>query len=113
MELLKITDTDNLTFQKYISLYETIKTSGFVKNYTADAYRDMLNLYMKYVSPAHNFTHWCGDCRMQLVTRLYDWYNAQSIPDTSVVDIQQPSVMQDIETPVKKTRTRKKNKDGQ
>ncbi len=103
MELL-ITETDKAIFEKHISLYETATKSGFVKNFTQEIYRELLYLYMKYITPKHQFSHWCGDCRVLLVKQLYGWYI-----DTSIEKIH-TSIESDItlpEEPVKKKRGRK------
>lgn len=114
MELLKITEQDRQLFEKYKPLNETIRTGGFVRNYTAEAYTHLIYLYSRYISPSHTFTHWCSDCRFQLVQQLYLWYEKQNYEMTTQEQDKDVSVLNDIEidAPIKK-RGRKKKTDGQ
>lgn len=82
MEIL-ITEQDHNKFKKYYELFETAKNSGFVRNYTTEAYNDMLGMYIKYVNHTHTFAHWCGDCRLQLVMQLYNWYEKNNKSEKS------------------------------
>jgi hypothetical protein len=80
-----ITEEDRLLFEKYAELNETAKRSGFVRNYTTEAYANILYLYVKYVSEKQQFSHWCSDCRLQLVKQLYTWYDNYLINHAEVV----------------------------
>ena len=70
---MAILNEDLLVLKENFTLYQTASKSGFVKNYSILVYRQLLNLYTKYVSAQHSYSHWCGDCRFDLVLRLYGW----------------------------------------
>jgi hypothetical protein len=108
MEFL-ISQEDQIIFEKYQSLYDTIKSSGFVRNYTIQAYKDMIYLYTKYITASHSYTHWCGDCRLQLVKHLYTWYEKQLLDnaDRVIKEIVEAVGENENVEPVKKKRGRK------
>lgn len=72
-----ITDDDLQLLKDNYALYKTATKSGFVKNYSAESYKTLIYLYEKYINKDHSFTHWCGDCRFELVLRLYRWAEDQ------------------------------------
>ena len=69
-----MTQEDYELFKKHMPLYESYKKHAFIRNYSKEVYSELLHLYVTYVSPKHNFSHWCSSCRMELVNYLYGWY---------------------------------------
>jgi hypothetical protein len=69
-----MTPEDLELFKKHMPLYESYKKHAFIRNYSKEVYTEMIHLYTTYVSPKHNFSHWCSSCRMELVNYLYGWY---------------------------------------
>jgi hypothetical protein len=68
-----ISQEDLITLKENYSMYQTASKSGFVKNYSIEIYRKLIDLYKRNISEQHSFSHWCGDCRFDLVLRLYNW----------------------------------------
>jgi elongation factor P hydroxylase len=69
-----MTPEDFQLFKKHMPLYESYKKHAFIRNYDKEVYTEMIHLYTTYVSPKHNFSHWCSSCRMELVNYLYGWF---------------------------------------
>jgi hypothetical protein len=69
-----MTPEDLELFKKHMPLYESYKKHAFIRNYDKEVYTEMIHLYTTYVSPKHNFSHWCSSCRMELVNYLYGWF---------------------------------------
>jgi hypothetical protein len=72
MDILTNEEIKFLEDHKY--LYDMIIKAGYCKNYTKDVYNTLSDIHNKHISK-HNFTHWCGDCRLQLVKQVYIWYD--------------------------------------
>lgn len=89
-----ITPEDLIILKENYSLYETASRSGFVKNYSIQIYRSLLNLYSKYISSTHSYSHWCGDCRFDLVLRLYQW--AINQPEFKSLIENTPEVVEEV-----------------
>lgn len=90
MEIM--TPNDKLLFEKHIELYEQIKRHSFCKNYSIEVYHDLVELYTRYVSKSHNFSHWCTSCRMELVEVLYNWYSANTNEVPEIIAVADPVV---------------------
>ena len=93
-----MTQEDFDLFQKHMPLYESYKKHAFIRNYSKEVYSELLHLYVTYVSPKHNFSHWCSSCRMELVNYLYGWFTNEE--HTTWYKEQE-------QTPTPKKRTRK------
>lgn len=89
-----INEQDKQIFEEHYHLYEMLVKHSFIRNYTKETYTDLINLYTKYVSDKHNFSHWCSSCRSELVNHLYQWYinNKQNEP----VQVVETSEVQEV-----------------
>jgi hypothetical protein len=58
--------------EHYIN-YETVK-SGYVRNIDLPILKMYEHIYKTYVDSSYVFTIWCAGCRMDLITRLYSYY---------------------------------------
>jgi hypothetical protein len=92
-----MTPEDLELFKKHMPLYESYKKHAFIRNYSKEVYTEMIHLYTTYVSPKHNFSHWCSSCRMELVNYLYGWYTNEE----NTTWYREPEV---VAAPVKRTR---------
>lgn len=72
--------------------YNNYKTavSGFIRDIDASILRKYEDIYKTYVDAGFILTIWCGGCRMDLILRLYRYY--ESLP---------------IEEPILKTKKKK------
>jgi hypothetical protein len=59
---------------KNINNYETAK-SGFLRNLDLSIMKMYEHIYRKYIDPNFILTIWCGNCRMDMVLRLYAHYD--------------------------------------
>lgn len=63
--------------------YETAK-SGYVRDIDTDILRKYEHIYKTYVDASYVFTIWCGGCRMDLIKRLYAYYESLPIEETII-----------------------------
>jgi hypothetical protein len=73
MVILTNEEINFLEDNKY--LYEMIQKAGYCRNYTKEVYQSLSDIHIKHIGQ-HTYTHWCGDCRIQLVTIVYRWYDS-------------------------------------
>lgn len=59
---------------KHINNYETAQ-SGYVRNLDLDIMKMYEHIYRTYIDPNFILTIWCGFCRMDMVLRLYAYYD--------------------------------------
>lgn len=84
--------------------YETAQ-SGYVRNLDLPIMKMYEHIYRTYIDPNFILTIWCGGCRMDMVLRLYAYYEKVSYQDYNLL---QETI---IEEPQKK-RNRKPKTNG-
>ena len=80
--------------------YETA-ISGYLRNLDLTLMRTYEHIYRTYVDPSFILTIWCGHCRMDMVLRLYNYYN--SLPIENIIT----EVIEPEQVIIKKTRKKK------
>jgi len=119
MGIIMITEADKIIFEKYKDYYISFERNKYIKNYTKEVYQDLLSLYAKYVSPKHQFSHWCSSCRTELIVSLYRWYSinnqvlTEDVPQGTIeieqVITEEVKVEQLLDTAIKKKGRKKKS----
>jgi hypothetical protein len=74
--------------KEHYNNYETAQ-SGFIRNLDLSIMKMYEHIYRTYIDPNFILTIWCGNCRMDMVLRLYKHYE---------------KVLKDDETMVQKTK---------
>lgn len=69
--------------------YETAK-SGYVRNLDLSIMKMYEQIYRAYIDPNFILTIWCGNCRMDMVLRLYAHYEKVSEQDLTMTQIVEP-----------------------
>lgn len=59
--------------KEHYNNYETAK-NGYLRNLDLNIMKIYEHIYRTYVNPSFILTIWCGACRMEMVTRLYQYY---------------------------------------
>jgi len=59
--------------KEHYNNYETA-LSGYVRNLDLNIMKTYEHIYRKYIDPNFILTIWCGNCRMDMVLRLYAHY---------------------------------------
>jgi hypothetical protein len=62
-----------LFLKEHYNNYETA-LSGYVRNLDLNIMKTYEHIYRKYIDPNFILTIWCGNCRMDMVLRLYAHY---------------------------------------
>jgi len=70
--------------KEHYNNYETA-VSGFIRDIDASILRRYEDIYKKYVDAGFILTIWCGACRMDLILRLYRYY--ESLPIENIEPI--------------------------
>jgi hypothetical protein len=65
---------DRLYLKEHYNNYETSQ-SGYLRNLDLSIMKTYESLYRKYIDPNFILTIWCGNCRMDMVVRLYAHYH--------------------------------------
>jgi hypothetical protein len=97
-----ISAEDKVLFEKHQILFDSLNKHSFVRNYTKEVYHELISLYIKYVTPKHNFSHWCSSCRTELVHNLYTWYNANNADALPQIINEEPKINLAYKQPRKK-----------
>jgi len=89
--------------------YETA-ISGYLRNLDLTLMRTYEHIYRTYVDPSFILTIWCGHCRMDMVLRLYNYYN--SLPIENIISEkgekgEKSEVIETEQVIIKKTRKKK------
>ena len=63
--------------KEHYNNYETA-LSGFLRNLDLSIMKMYEHIYRTYIDPNFILTIWCGNCRMDMVLRLYKYY--ESLP---------------------------------
>lgn len=69
--------------KEHYNNYETA-LSGYVRNLDLPILRMYEHIYRIYLNPTFILTIWCGACRMEMMLRLYAYYN--KLPVIEVVN---------------------------
>jgi len=59
--------------KEHYNNYETAQ-SGFLRNLDLSIMKMYEHIYRTYIDPNFILTIWCGNCRMDMVLRLYKYY---------------------------------------
>ena len=86
--------------KEHYNNYETA-LSGYVRNLDLPVLKMYEHIYRLYLNPTFILTIWCGDCRMQMLLRLYKYYESLQIENKSIEVIEPKQVI------IKKTRKKK------
>ena len=86
--------------------YETAK-SGYVRNLDLPVLKMYEHIYRLYLNPTFILTIWCGDCRMQMLLRLYAYYIALPISEKGEIKNDLSEVIENQEVIIKKTKKKK------
>ncbi len=68
--------------------YETA-LSGYVRNLDLPVLKMYEHIYRLYLNNTFILTIWCGDCRMQMILRLYKYYESLPI-ENKIVEVIEP-----------------------
>ena len=63
--------------KEHYNNYETA-LSGYVRNLDLPVLKMYEHIYRKHLDANFVLTHWCGGCKMEMITRLYKYY--ESLP---------------------------------
>lgn len=69
--------------KEHYNNYETA-LSGYVRNLDLPILRMYEHIYRIYLNPTFILTIWCAACRMEMMLRLYAYYN--KLPEIEVVN---------------------------
>jgi hypothetical protein len=68
--------------------YETA-LSGYVRNLDLPVLKMYEHIYRLYLNNTFILTIWCGDCRMQMILRLYKYYESLPI-ENKIIEVIEP-----------------------
>jgi len=90
-----------------IENWETAK-NGFIRNLELDVLKMYEHIYRLYLDKNFVLTVWCGACKMDMITRLYTWYEQQ--PKSLPIENNEEAIITFIvEEPKKRGRKPKSN----
>lgn len=93
--------------KEHYNNYETA-LSGFLRNLDLSIMKMYEHIYRKYIDPNFILTIWCGNCRMDMVLRLYKYY--ENLPIENEISEKSEVVdNQEIIEPKKRGRKQKTN----
>ena len=75
--------------KEYYYNYETA-LSGYVRNLDLSIMKMYEHIYRTYIDPSFILTIWCGNCRMDMVLRLYAYYEKALEQDLTMTQITEP-----------------------
>jgi hypothetical protein len=96
--------------KEHYNNYETA-LSGFLRNLDLSIMKMYEHIYRTYIDPNFILTIWCGNCRMDMVLRLYKYYESLPI-ENQISEISEKSEVldnQQIIEPKKRGRKPKTN----
>jgi hypothetical protein len=73
---------DRIYLKEHYNNYETSQ-SGYLRNLDLSIMKTYESIYRKYIDPNFILTIWCGNCRMDMVVRLYKYY--ESLPIENLI----------------------------
>lgn len=81
-----------------IGNYESAK-NGYIRNLELPELQMYEHIYRLYLDPNFLLSVWCGNCKYEMIMRLYKWYEKQ------VFEIQdQPNIIEEIKPKRKYTK---------
>ena len=92
--------------KEHYNNYETA-LSGYVRNLDLPVLKMYEHIYRLYLNPTFILTIWCGDCRMQMILRLYKYYLDLPISEKGEIKNDLSEVIENQEVIIKKTRKKK------
>ena len=92
--------------KEHYNNYETA-LSGYVRNLDLPVLKMYEHIYRLYLNPTFILTIWCGDCRMQMLLRLYAYYIALPISEKDEIKNDLSEVIENQEVIIKKTKKKK------
>jgi len=99
--------------KEHYNNYETA-LSGYVRNLDLPVLKMYEHIYKLYLNPTFILTIWCGDCRMQMILKLYAYYIAlPEIKKENLIELTNDNFEEDTiisfitEQPIKKTKKKK------
>ena len=92
--------------KEHYNNYETA-LSGYVRNLDLPVLKMYEHIYRLYLNPTFILTIWCGDCRMQMILRLYKYYLDLPISEKGEIKNDLSEVIENQEVIIKKTKKKK------
>jgi hypothetical protein len=74
--------------KKHYNNYETVQ-SGYIRNLDGDIFRMYEHIYRTYLDAGFILTMWCSFCIMDMVKRLYVYYESLPIENKEKIESQQ------------------------
>ena len=102
---------DRLFLKEHYNNYETSQ-SGYLRNLDLSVMKTYESIYRKYIDPNFILTIWCGNCRMDMVVRLYKYYNSLPIENQISEKGEKSEVIENQEIINQKKRGRKPKSNG-
>lgn len=102
---------DRLYLKEHYNNYETSQ-SGYLRNLDLSIMKTYESIYRKYIDPNFILTIWCGNCRMDMVVRLYKYYESLPIENLISEKDEKSEVIENQQIIEPKKRGRKPKKDG-
>jgi hypothetical protein len=75
--------------KEHYNNYETA-LSGYVRNLDLSIMKMYEHIYRTYIDKGFILTIWCGNCRMDMVLRLYAYYEKALEQDLTMTQITEP-----------------------
>lgn len=91
--------------KEHYNNYETAQ-SGYVRNLDLPILKMYEHIYKTYLNSTFILTIWCGDCRMEMILRLYKYYESLPISEKSEKS-EKSEVVENEQVIIKKTRKKK------
>jgi hypothetical protein len=92
--------------KEHYNNYETA-LSGYVRNLDLPVLKMYEHIYRLYLNTTFILTIWCGDCRMQMILRLYKYYLDLPISEKGEIKNDLSEVIENQEVIIKKTKKKK------
>ena len=90
MEFMEIIEEHRNWLDNNIVNYETAK-NGYIRNLDLPDLQMYEHIYRKYLDPNFLLSVWCGNCKYEMIMRLYKWYEKQPKPTVNIVFENKPS----------------------
>jgi hypothetical protein len=79
MEFMEIKQEHRDWLDANIGNYETAK-NGYIRNLELPDLQMYEHIYRIYLDPNFLLSVWCGNCKYEMIMRLYKWYEQQPVP---------------------------------
>jgi len=76
MEFMEIKQEHRDYLDANIGNYETAK-NGYIRNLELPDLQMYEHIYRTYLDPNFLLSVWCGNCKFEMIMRLYRWYEKQ------------------------------------